>query len=762
MARRGKGSSTVAAGKGDSSVAEAVPSSPQPRPQPAPAEVVYRRLRTLRRKLTAEAKKTAGAEAQAGQENTAVSRVAMLRAAVKELEELSRSVSAAESGTNASAKQRQQGADADVEVHRQTLRLACAASSEATGGQDVGDDERAKLAGFYGMLVAAAKGDAELDEKLSLTAADIADHLRLFAGRDRAQVSGIKGIADVSYAELAGIVDRSLGSDTDNGAVRRSRGADSQAVKMPMLKSMSVNPSEGPGTEDGDFSAQVVVPPGGLSFIASAAVVNGSDGEEAGDDAEVPEVPMPAPVHHEGESKDGGADSERVGGFTHPTKSFVSALEVDKEEQAPEKTDTDKGDASVRALATAAVQVDNAAVSAPPLPSGYNAFGAPPAGVAPNWSVAGSTTAGVVAPGTYGMMPLPYPPHIAMQYGYMPPHMFSMPAMSGVAATGGPSGAGSNASPSARASPVVVDPVAAAVPSGNNNGGIVPGHPAQGEMWALGIGAKNHPGEGGGVAASSNGNHPVVAGATMPGLEGAPTPPVMMSMPGSDPYQQNMALAAAAAGFTMNPPFMYPHIDASNLSTAATGGSENNGSVNSVDSATVRTGSSGGRAEQAPQPQQVPDGTRGLVHPEYSQAMQYMWPQQQQQQQQAELAKYSSYGYIQQPQAYPQQHPPPPPAQQYYQNQGYRRRGSGSNSSGSNQQRRGGNSGYHHHHQRQAQQAGPQGQQRWGGSSNGGGGGGQNPGRQANSHTNTASTTPANSQQTQQRAGTEQDFDTWQ
>ncbi|KAJ2590541.1 hypothetical protein IWW49_001967 [Coemansia sp. RSA 1797] len=548
--------------------------------KPVAVEAIGERLRALRTKLEA-----AGSTGDEGN---------VLRAVAKELDDLSILAGADE----AEERGRRAALDAEAEVHQQTLRLAYVATQEFTSKCTT--EERSKVSSFYCMLVSGV-GKRE-DEKLALGATEIAQHLRLFAAANASQILGL----GLSYAEVASIVDRVVGSDAAPAPLS------AQTVHAPKIAALTVDPGTA-RAEDSEFRMQVVVPPGGLSFIASAEVVNGLD--------EVKDVPVP---------------TEPVG-LTQPetpieqvaTTAAAASEPAEQDEVVTAVTEvapTEQADGSTAMMMP--VAADHTGMGGP-VPAGFAGFGVPPGG-ANNWAA----TTGAMSAAAFGMMPLPYPPHLAMQCGYLGPHMYGMP------------GAVSNGTPS-NGSPAVAE----AAVMGAVQAGMV-----SSEMWAAGK-----------------------AG-----------PEVLMAHADYPPPQPMVA------GYSVSAPFMYPHMDASNLSTAATGGSENTGSVHSVESASSRQG------------------------PEYPASAQYMWPQQDSKQ---------AYGYPQQlPQAQTSHHQQQPPQVSQHQHQphsqqnvqGYRRRGSGSNSSGSNQRDRRGDNGYHrqrwHHNQNYSRQQQPQHQQQHGGS----------------------------------------------
>ncbi|KAJ1718256.1 hypothetical protein LPJ61_006731, partial [Coemansia biformis] len=320
----------------------------------------------------------AGHRADGRSESAAAPKVAILRALVDELEELSRSAEQA-GGCGAKgpgpaweceAQDKQVDLGDEAGAHHQTLRLAYAATEglDRAEAASVGDADRAALSAFYGMLIASVRV-GELDEKMSLTRADVSQHLRLLAARSPAQVAGTKGAGTATYAGLADIVDRVVSGTGAAGAAvplagDAPRAVELPAVRMPKLTSMSVTP-EGIDVEDSEFRAQIILPPGGITFFASADIVDGNDGGDGSDGAAKEESPtpaekpqattgaasadvaMPIPTHGDEvtESKTEAAPVERVGGFAHPltgidtgaTASSGAALQVaaDQASEAP-------------------------------------------------------------------------------------------------------------------------------------------------------------------------------------------------------------------------------------------------------------------------------------------------------------------------------------------------------------------------------------------------------------------------------------------
>ncbi|KAJ1753231.1 hypothetical protein LPJ79_000510 [Coemansia sp. RSA 1821] len=606
------------------------------------------RLQALRQKLVYKVK--------AKNEDKAVSRDVSIQALVSDLDEISSMVNAAASGmfkrqetSAAETRGRQQALDDEAQVHYQTLRLTYAAAlPEAKISHP---QVQSAVVKFYAMLTAGIASEKP-DEKLSLGAMDIAQHLRSFSSRKDTLVSEWPELESVSYQQLAASVDQLLKAPTAEPALAKSIGK-SQAVKMPKIAALTVDPGSA-RSEDSEFSMQVVVPPGGLSFIASDDIVEGTDDKDkSGTKQEAPAASMPEPTQPIAAEKHDSGESRKVGGFAHPTKMLA-------EPTAGAKAAVEEGGSEL-AAANNAVSMPVPNESAPTghqHPGGFGVFGMPMAGAAgPGWTAAATGASGVSVPGAFGMMPLPYPPHIAMQYGYLPPHMYNMPGPNSVGMAAATTGTPISGSPAA-ASAVLAT--------------TMPPVAGMAESWAKGQQLPM-----GNVEAGNNKTAMIGHGAE-------PNAMVQQAMmPGIDMYHQQMMMGGGGA-------FMYPHVDASNLSTAATGGSENNESLHSVE-----LGSNSSRPtsmhlqQQQPQQQQpqaeVVAEARGLANPEHRQqaASSYMWtPQEKQAPQQP------AYGYSYQ--------------QPYYQHSGYRRRGSGStnNNTGANQQNRNRNNHSNFHRKR--------------------------------------------------------------
>ncbi|KAJ1947394.1 hypothetical protein GGF37_000466 [Kickxella alabastrina] len=804
---------------------------------------ISRRLLIIRRKLqraeASEKKKESGGQISAEQE-AMVASIDTLRALVQELGYLS---GPATNGGEHDEKEhiasidraieeqvREQTLASEALVHQQTLRLVSAVNEKLprVDADAVADGDRTVLVGFY-RLVLAGVGDYVGDEvsfpplvainhlrQLSQRALDPVDGLILMAG-------GVESVV-VSYAKIAAIVDSVVATPTVDveapllvtGQVRSVSG-----VKMPKLIPLFMQNDAGSEEADIDFNTQVVVPPGGLTFIASAEMVEGSDSDSLyGDDNEDTEkhssapditvaMSMPEAVHVDISAQDPAMNAAHVGGFVHPVKSLAQSIgqgvlgNVRAEQVESESV----------AAAAAVSQVDMTSMVMPDpaahpallleaalLPVGFNPYGvghhaaAAAAGSIPSWPAAEGTSAGSMGPGMYGVMPMPYPPHIAMQYGYMPPHMYGMQTMSPVAGVAPPGAIMPDG-----ASPLVGISVSGSgggiVPDHQQQkqiiGAVIPGNPpaptAENDMWMGSnintIGGDSKPNQHmHGVSALDN----ISAAPNVANVAGVAAPlPMMAPMINIDPYQHAMAAAAAAvsAGYAMNSPFMYPHIDASNLSTAATGGgSEHNESVHSLESLSNKGGGSRPSSlHYPPQPHMLSNGEhqqRGFAHAEYSmpphtQEGQYMWPQHQPQQQgdqhlhakhmQAAAGPgYGGYVYSNQTQNLGQQvvqHQMIPQQQHQqqpnYQGQGYRRRGSGSNSNssggGSNHHNSGGsnNSNNHHNNQysrdRRSNNGGYQRQHRWNNTNNNQHGGYNQHQRQQHNNNNNNTTSSSSS-----------------
>ncbi|KAJ2757351.1 hypothetical protein GGI19_000070 [Coemansia pectinata] len=532
-----------------------------------------------------------------------------------------------------------------------------------------------------------------------------------------------------------------------NSTFPRSTRKTMNVVKMPRLGTVFADAS---GEEGGEFSTQVAIPPGGLTFIASAAVMQESDDDDSVsasvDIADIADAmrgtalessdDVPMPSH----TDDGPAavahaetSTESVGGFAHPPDSFAQTILA----QATQAARIVEGSAAAAGAAVVAPQMPVPADHTPAAgelpPSGFDVYGmaswpqsATPVSASAIDGSAASATAMPSLPGMYGALPLPYPlPHpLAMHCGFLPPLMYGVPpSMGSPVAPGGaapppPPGLG----PTTSAHSLAGVPPSSATSSEALAAAQQQALEQQSELWMS--------------------EHGVVD------ANGVPRSKMVMAMPGTDHYQHAVAAAAAAAaaGYPMNVPFMYPHIDSSNISAAATGGgSENNESVVSVDSLSNRGVASRFASVHYPQQPLAGDSARGFNMSgggEYPPVTQYMWPEHSKHM----AAAQGAYPYIhhQQQQGY---HQGSGGAGQ----QGYRRRGSGSNnSSGSgsangsnannnnnNNSSGGSNSGnnYHHnqhqqHHQQHHQSrdrrgntgGGYQRQQRWNNNNNNSGG----------------------------------------
>ncbi|KAJ2745459.1 hypothetical protein GGI20_002166 [Coemansia sp. BCRC 34301] len=283
----------------------------------------------------------------------------------------------------------------------------------------------------------------------------------------------------------------------------------SDVVKMPRLG--AVFATEACTDGEGEFRAQVAVPPGGLSFIASAAVMQESEDEE--------EVKMPVPV----DGGEGAAETatESVGGFAHPTEGLAGVSSSSSVAQMPVPADHAGADAEQRGLPPSGFDVYGMSGSVWP-PSSAPAVAGGDGGRAPLSSSS--------HPGMFGALPMPYPPlphhALAMHCGFLPPLMYGVPLP-----------------PPPMGSP-------APAPSSGAAGAPPPGLGAAAGHSLVGV--------------------PSSSGATTSEAllaQQMSEMMMMMAMPGngeSDLYQH---------GYPMNVPFMYPHMDASSsASVAATGG----------------------------------------------------------------------------------------------------------------------------------------------------------------------------------------------
>ncbi|KAJ2454224.1 hypothetical protein EV183_001709 [Coemansia sp. RSA 2336] len=609
------------------------------------------RLQVLRQQLVHRAKN----------EDKAGSRGDCVQALISDLDEISNMVNVVSGMLKrqgigaAETSGHRQVLDDEAHVHYQTLRLAYAAAlPEASTSHSQAQSVVGK---FYTMLTADIAGEKP-DEKLSPSTMDIAQHLQSLCSRKDTLVPGWTEPESVSYRQLAEAVDQLLKPSTAEPASAKSTGK-SQAVKMPKIAALTVDPGSA-RSEDSEFSMQVVVPPGGLSFIAADDAVEGADDKDKSYTKQAaPMSSMPEPTQSTAADKHGSDEGHKVGGFAHPTRMFAGPT-------ASAKAAAEEGGSELAGANNAVsmpVPDDNAPMGHQHA-GGFGVFGMPMAGAAgPGWTAAAAAAAaatgasGVSVPGAFGMMPLPYPPHIAMQYGYLPPHMYSMPGpnpvgMAAAAATTGTPASGSPAAANAVLA-TTMPPVA-----------------GMAESWAKGQLPMGNMEAGGNKAAM---------------IEHGAEPNAMVQqamMPGIDMYHQQMMMMMGGGGT-----FVYPHVDASNLSTAATGGSENNESLHSVElgSNSSRPTSMHLQQQQQQPPAKAVAEARGLASSEHRQqaaASSYMWTPQEKQ-----VAQQPAYGYSYQ--------------QPYYQHSGYRRRGSGSTSNnsssnaGANQQNRNRNNNFH-------------------------------------------------------------------
>ncbi|KAJ2591522.1 hypothetical protein EV177_008876 [Coemansia sp. RSA 1804] len=630
-------------------------------------------------------------------------------------------------------------------------------------------------------------------------------HLRRLAQRDRAAIAGIGGqaIGAVTYKELAGIIDQMLAPRARNQApgidakadapLLSSEGAvqagEARCVDIPRPSSLFVGDDN---SDSEDFNTTVVVPPGGLTFIASAELVDGSDAGDADNapafqplgtsskqsetkdaSAAVPSVIFPVPQSPSNASSAIITGIERAGGFAlSPALPPVGGVHPSVLQQSS-SDNASSGPTEMPAPAHGPANIMGS--DAPP--AGFSVYSAHHAGAAPTWlsaatgaqgpAAAGATTGIPSMPGVYGIMPMHhFVPHLAMQYGgFFPPHMFGMPEMSPVAGSGSegglqPSGSGDGRSgakddqqqqqqqqlsDTAEAIPAAIQQQQQQQQQQQVIGGAMLGMPMDGSMWQAPP-APAQPQTGGSLGSST------------------PNPPMLAGMASSESLYQH-AMAAAAAGFSMAAPFMYPHADTTTLSTAATGGSDNNDSINSLDSASNRGGSSRPSSiHHYTQYSGSDAGSRGLAAQganiaEYVPVTQYMWPQQpggdpkhahhhQQQHHQLQQQQQQHGSFV---------YPPPPPQQQQQYQQHYpgghagsgshRGKDSGSTHGGSttsgnsnsNSHTGSAGSGHYHHHHHYSYQRDRRGNNNNSGSTNSGGSGEYQRQRRWNNNSNSNS-----------------------
>ncbi|KAJ1881494.1 hypothetical protein LPJ57_001579, partial [Coemansia sp. RSA 486] len=649
------------------------------------AEAVGKRLRILRKKLQraeANEKKSATGEQINSEQQTLVASIPALRTVVKELEEISKAgldnksdgnrdtESSAETAEEKICFAEERGrAEATVRedmVHHQTLRLIYAVNEklDRVSEKCVSSIEKAQLTVFYNLVLSSVDFGAAIDEKISQPPLVAIGHLRMLA-----ECSGcsIETKGNVSYADVARIIDKVIVGSADPAASAGSAGEwlvsgskECAGVKMPKLESMFIHTEETDAQDsDNDFNLQIEVPPGGFSFIAGAEALADSESDQGASEsgfknsaalAESQEsMDMPKPVHAQESNTE---HDSHVGGFVEPLKHPLAATEPE-----PEPAQSNYEGKAVPVTSTAQsimmpVPADNGTanvIEAGTMPGGFAPY------LESSQVTNMATWAAASVPSTTsiygGVVPMPFPPHIAMQYGYVPPQMYGMQPMRPIAGVvGGPPGIGDN-------SDVVGNPKAGATSAKDTDGlkqnvaeqqqalsshqpigVVVPGIEANvlpESMWIPAVSVPGHHHHhqhhhGGSEHGSRVGTQTPVVVAGAGGLQGIPaTPPP----PLAGTYQHP---AMAAPGYPMTTPFMYPHVDASNLSTAATGGgSENNDSVNSADTASNR-GSGGGvssRPNSMHYLQVTPDGQRGFVQAmgmaEYPQNAPYIWPQQQ-------------------------------------------------------------------------------------------------------------------------------------
>ncbi|KAJ1796624.1 hypothetical protein LPJ75_007206, partial [Coemansia sp. RSA 2598] len=212
-----------------------------------------------------------------------------------------------------------------------------------------------------------------------------------------------------------------------------SESKDCTGVKMPKLAETMFIRSEEAGSNDSenDFNLQIEVPPGGFNFLATADVLEESENE------------VPVQKNNKGASeaaaKEPATPTESQPSMDMPTPPATAAsgrAESDSSATLAERS---------MAMPIAAENAAADAINASALPAGFAPYLASsqvasmagwPAASVPSTTEA---TSGGLVPGIYGgVVPMPFPPHIAMQYGYVPPQMYGMQPMSHIASIGPP------------------------------------------------------------------------------------------------------------------------------------------------------------------------------------------------------------------------------------------------------------------------------------------------------------------------------------
>lgn len=170
---------------------------------------------------------------------------------------------------------------------QQTLRLVYAVKEVSSSNE--------LLTEFYQQLMEEVKTGESFSASL--------EQLNLLAERDTKQQITV-GQLQVTYAHLSELIDQELASSIQGYRLPSASLINSTfpstakgCVEMTRPTSVCVGKDS---SEDDEFNKQIIVPPGGLSFIALPQVVSGDDISEGGgeEEEEMTEVPMPRPIHH--------------------------------------------------------------------------------------------------------------------------------------------------------------------------------------------------------------------------------------------------------------------------------------------------------------------------------------------------------------------------------------------------------------------------------------------------------------------------------
>ncbi|KAJ2844479.1 hypothetical protein J3B02_004951, partial [Coemansia erecta] len=284
------------------------------------AETVYKRLRNLYKKLRAEnsEKKKAAGDQISSEQEALVASIPMLRAVVKELEEIAKtgvSVKADSSkGTSlitdsddiedaqptdsiaeqaispAEERGRTEATLRENMVHHQTLRLFYAVGEKLFSVPEncVSSIEKSKLTDFYHLLLSTVDFNAVVnDEKFTQPPLAAIKHLRLLAEYSACPIEAPQDAlkldeanSKICYADIARVIDKVISASNSKDEYNLSESKDCTGVKMPKLESMFIHSEEADAQDsDNDFNLQIEVPPGGFNFLATAEVLEDSENE---------------------------------------------------------------------------------------------------------------------------------------------------------------------------------------------------------------------------------------------------------------------------------------------------------------------------------------------------------------------------------------------------------------------------------------------------------------------------------------------------